>query len=371
MEKQDDESLGERLVSLTRDLVSIPGTEERPDDLRRALEWVGHHLDGVEGLRLEELESGGVASLLARPVGVEAPEVMMFGHVDVVHHADPRVYRTELREGCIVGPGAGDMKGTVAVMVELLRVLHRERPGVSVGLAITTDEERGGTLGTRALVEEHGLRCGVAVVPDGGSLDEIVVEEKGILHAELHARGSACHAARPWLGANALERLVESLDAIGRRFPPEEDEEHWYATCSVTRLGTDNRSFNRVPSRARATLDLRFPAPRTVAEIVGMLRGAVSEGVEVEPVIAAEPSLLSPDPEFLRCFEERLGRRPRTLREHGGSDARFLAAHRIPVIMNRPLCGRLHARDEWIEVGSMIEFFRLHHDYLRRRLGLA
>ena len=87
------------------------------------------------------------------------------------------------------------------------------------------------------------------------------------------------------------------------------------------------------------------------------------------PVISAEPSRLSPDPAYFAACEAILGRRPRELREHGGSDARFLAAHGIPVIMSRPDCGNLHSRQEWIGIDSMIQFFEIYRAYLAKRLG--
>lgn len=364
-----DSHLHERLIALTRDLVLIPGTEERPDDLRRAMDWLGNHLDTIPGLRVDRYESAGVPSLVAMPRDCREPDILMCGHLDVVHHADPGVYRSEVRDGRIVGPGSGDMKGTVAILLELLRAVQERLPGAPLALAVTGDEERGGEHGTRALFDEFGLDCALAIVPDGGSIDEIVVEEKGILHIELLSTGASCHSARPWLGRNALDQIVRSVDSLRLAFPPGRDEGHWYATCALTRLVAPNRSFNRVPAHATATLDIRFPAPALSEEILERVRGSVVDGVEVKLVIAAEPSVLSPDPAFLRTAEAELGRPLLPLREHGGSDARFIARRGIPVIMTRPVCGNLHAPDEWIDIDSMLGFHRIYGRYLLERLG--
>lgn len=361
--------LRDRLIALTRDLVLIPGTEERPDDLRRAMAWLGNHLEGIPGLKVMHFESAGVPSLVALPEGCEKPDVLMCGHVDVVHHTDPSVYRSEVKEGCIVGPGTGDMKGTVAILLELLRTVQDRLPGAPLALAVTGDEERGGEHGTRALFEEFGLDCDLAIVPDGGLIDEIVVEEKGILHVELHSTGASCHSARPWLGRNALDQIVRSVDALHAAFPKGDSKEHWYSTCSLTRLSAPNRSFNRIPAHATATLDLRFPAPDSIDSMLNRVRETVVEGVEVELVIGAEPSLLSPDPAFFQACETVLGRPLRSLREHGGSDARFIASRGIPVIMTRPVCGRLHAPDEWIDIASMLDFYRIYETYLMSRFN--
>jgi succinyl-diaminopimelate desuccinylase len=293
----------------------------------------------------------------------------MFGHVDVVHHADPDTYRSRLVNGRICGPGTGDMKGIVAILLELFRFFHLQSRGVPLALAITTDEELGGMNGTRALVEEHGLRCKVGLVPDGGSLEEVVVEEKGILHLHLEATGVACHAARPWLGHNALAQILAALERIGPLFPPRHAPDFWHCTCAVTSVSTPNRSINRVPSHASASLDIRYPHPVRAAELIDRVQQVLPAGVTARPVITAEPSRLSPDPAFFDACEAVLGRRPSELREHGGSDARFIAARGIPVIMSRPRCGNLHSEDEWIEIDSMVQFFEIYRRYLTQRFA--
>ena len=331
---------------------------------------MGNHLESLEGITVHLHESGGYPSLVALPVDHPHPDVLFCGHVDVVHHADPADYRSELSDGRIRGPGTGDMKGIVAILLELFRRVHLQSPGTPLGLAITTDEERGGEHGTRALIDDFGLRCNIAMVPDGGTIDEVVVEEKGILHLHLESTGRACHAARPWLGANALEQVMRAVDAVTDLFPPADDPGHWFATCAVTRIDTPNRSVNRIPSHAGANLDIRFPFPATSADLLARIRGILPEGVAAEPIIAGEPSRLSPDPAFLDACEQILGQRPRELREHGGSDARFLARQGIPVIMSRPLCGNLHSRSEWIDIDSMVTFHEIYRRYLETRFGL-
>ena len=365
----DTARLRERLVALTRDLVLIPGSEERPDELHRGLQWVRNHLEGLEGVSVSLYDSNGIPSLVAHPVGDTPIDVLFCAHIDVVHHPDSATYQSELRGHRIFGPGTGDMKGIVAILLELFRRFHLQTPGIPLGLAITADEERGGEHGTRALFEEFGLHCNVAMVPDGGSPEDIVVEEKGILHLRLESTGAACHAARPWLGHNALEQLTATIAAIQDRFPePNADLFHWHSSCAVTRIDTPNRSVNRVPSHASATIDVRFPSPETSADLLATIAECLTEGVTCEPIITAEPSLLSPDPAFFDACEEILGSRPKKRREHGGSDARFIAAQGIPVIMSRPLCDNLHSSREWIDIDSMITFYEIYRRYLNDRL---
>jgi succinyl-diaminopimelate desuccinylase len=90
--------------------------------------------------------------------------------------------------------------------------------------------------------------------------------------------------------------------------------------------------------------------------------------MELEVIICAEPTKVSPDPLFLTATEEITGKPVKLIREHGGSDARFICPYGIPVIMSRPLVGNLHAEDEWIDIGSMETLYRIYELYFQKKL---
>ena len=74
------------------------------------------------------------------------PDILLCGHLDVIDHPEADCFHSTIRDGRIYGPGAGDMKGQDAILVELFRTLHARYPGISLGLALTSDEERGGAI---------------------------------------------------------------------------------------------------------------------------------------------------------------------------------------------------------------------------------
>ncbi|MCB1232216.1 MAG: M20 family metallopeptidase [Verrucomicrobiae bacterium] len=372
----DRERLKDHIVQLTRDLVLIESTDARPEERRRCFQLIRNHLEEVPGIELRRLENHGYESLVVLPEGCEMPKVLFCGHLDVVEHPDPESYRSEIRDGRIYGPGAGDMKGQLAILVHVVRHLWREHPGLPVGLAITSDEERGGEQGVRFLVEEAGVSADIAVIPDGGSLNDVIVEEKGILHLSLSAEGVAAHAARPWLGDNALERLMRATQAIQREIfephrpaqvDPDDLDTHWFPTCSVTMIETANDSPNRIPESAEAVLDVRFPPPHTVESMLGAIRDCLEAGVTAAPIVSAEPTHLAPDASFVALTEEVTGQPARLVRASGGSDARFFFGKGIPVMLSRPRVGNLHGRDEWIDIASMLDYFEICRLYALER----
>lgn len=378
MSEHPDESLAALLTALTRDLILIRSTDALAAERARCFEFVRIQLEELEGVEIREYQRDGYASMLALPAGHEKPDVLLCGHLDVVDHGEADCYRSVVRDGRIIGPGAGDMKGGLAILIELFREQHHSRPGLSLGLAVTSDEECGGEHGVKFLVEELGLRAGQVIVPDGGSPNELTIEEKGIIHLRVRAVGHAAHAARPWLGDNALEKLIAGLERLGREFrqlrPADYESaggpaDHWFPSCAVTMLGSGNETANRVPSDAEAVLDVRFPPPADVAGVMETVRTCLGPDVQAEVIISAEPTHLAPDPEFVRATEEATGEPVRMVKSCGGSDARFFRAVGVPVNLSRPKVGELHSEEEWIEVDSMVKYYRICEEYLRRKVG--
>ncbi len=135
--------------------------------------------------------------------------------------------------------------GRLAIILELFRAMHARFPGRSLGLIITADEETGGDAGVRHLFDDVGIRCGVCLVPDGGSPNQIIVQEKGALHCHLRTTGRARYAARPWLADNPLERLMDRLTELRQHFGAMATvADHWHPTFSVTIARTSNRTTN-------------------------------------------------------------------------------------------------------------------------------
>ncbi len=367
---EETSALRQRLVQLTRDMILIPSTVDRPEEIERCMEFVIHHAETSEHVTVHRYREGGDPSTVFLPKNAATPMVLLLAHLDVVSLPPGTDYHSTLRDGRIFGPGSGDMKGELAILLEVFRVIHERHPGASLGLAVTSDEERGGAHGTRYLFEQVGLRCGTAIIPDSGSLNEIAVEEKGTLRIKILARGTAGHGSRPWLADNACERMIGTLGRIRAHFDTFKDnEKHWYPTCAVTVWETPNRVPNRIPASATVTLDVRFPPPHTVAQMSSSIRALLDEQLETQVLLATEATSMASDPLYLKVSEEITGRPARLISEHGGSDARYIAQYGIPVIMTRPYVGRLHAYEEWVDIASMETLYRIYERYIEKKLG--
>lgn len=360
----------ERLVALTRDLILIPTTASRPAEITRGFQLIKNHLEGLKRLKLEEHEDKGVPSLVALPRGIKKPAVLLCAHLDVIDYPSLAAFRSKIKDGRIYGAGAGDMKGALAVLLEIFRYFHRLYPGISLGLVVTSDEETGGASGIGFLIARKGLQAGLAFVPDGGSLDQITTHEKGILHLKIRCRGHFAHASRPWEGKNALLQLTENIIRIQHLFEKWQADraDHWHPTCVPTIMSTTNQVVNRIPDHAEGILDIRFPEPFSAAKMLKQVRRQLDPDIEIEPLVQAEPTALKPDPLYLEVAREVTRSKVIEIRDHGGSDARYFSARGIPVIISRPLVGNLHSEEEWIDIKSMVTFYRICEGYLFRKL---
>lgn len=361
-----ENSLRNVLLNLTRDLMLIQSDELHPENKKRCLQIARYRLESLEDVLLKDFDDEGHSSLVALPLGLAEPDVLIVTHLDVVTHEpddfpDPRV-----EDDRIIGPGAGDMKGIAAICIKVFEDLHRAHPGISLGMAITTDEETGGHHGARALIERLGLMAGVVLVPDGGGPNELSVAEKGIMHLQLHAVGHETHAARPSEGVNAVEILFQDALKIKRMVEGLEGEpKDWKPTCSVTGFHSPNQSVNILPAHAEAMIDIRFPPPHDAEKLLGDIQALLSEGITLSSSVSDNSSILNPDPVYEGCMEAVTGGKVKHVRNDGGSDARFFSRNGIRVNMSRPLVGNIHADDEWIDIPSMLDFYELYERYIR------
>ncbi|MFI5099197.1 MAG: M20/M25/M40 family metallo-hydrolase [Actinomycetes bacterium] len=206
---------------------------------REAAEYVAGKLAEV-GLEPEIYETGDRrANVIARIEGSDPARdaLLMHMHLDVVpaNAADWTVapLSGEVRDGCVWGRGAVDMKNMDAMTLAVVRQRLREgrRPERDVVLAFLADEEAGGSDGVYRLVEERrelfdGVSEGISEVggfsftvgPDS-RLYLIETAEKGLAWMRLTAKGRAGHGSMI-NEDNAVTALCEAVARLGRhRFP--------------------------------------------------------------------------------------------------------------------------------------------------------
>ncbi|HWO43687.1 MAG TPA: hypothetical protein VNO43_18005 [Candidatus Eisenbacteria bacterium] len=84
--------------------------------------------------------------------------------------------------------------------------------------------------------------------------------------------------------------------------------------------------------------------------------------VDMQVLFWAAPTLVSVDPSFLQAPRKSLAL---LMREHAGSDARFVCRYGIPVVMSRPFVGDPQTEHEWIDIASRENPLPIYDLYLK------
>ena len=239
----------------------------------------------LRGNPLLEVERIG-DNVVARTMGHHSTRLMVAGHLDTVpgDASDAVIVNDELR-----GVGACDMKGSLAVMLELA-----EQPlvrSVEVTWLFYAREEiarsESGLLEIAELRPEL-LRADVAILaePTGG-----VVEAgcQGTLRVGVELRGARAHTARPYTGINAIHRLASLVSHVARYEPRSvELDDVTFVEQLQTVSFEGGVAPNVVPDAARCVLNYRVAPDRSeneaLAWIVKFLGDFVEPGDSVEVI---------------------------------------------------------------------------------------
>jgi acetylornithine deacetylase/succinyl-diaminopimelate desuccinylase-like protein len=147
----------------------------------------------------------------------DGPVIALNAHGDVVAPGDGWTtdpYGGEVKEGWMYGRGVAVSKSDFATYAFALMALRDLRLPLcgAVELHFTYDEEVGGHLGPRWLLEQ-GLTKPDLVLSAGFSYS-VVTAHNGCLHLEVAVRGKSAHAARPDTGHDALAAATKALSAL-------------------------------------------------------------------------------------------------------------------------------------------------------------
>jgi succinyl-diaminopimelate desuccinylase len=162
-------------------------------------------------------------NIVGKIYGSTGKKILWLGHLDVVPEGKPEgwthpAYSGKITDdGWIWGRGTSDMKGACSAAMVAARILNEleEPPENSVEFWFTADEEIGGGEGARWLSESGRLKGDVCVIGDGNGggleLPSIDLGCKGGAGTTLIARGKTAHGSTPYLGDNAIEKLIKVI----------------------------------------------------------------------------------------------------------------------------------------------------------------
>lgn len=219
-------ALLERLVNQNSGTLNLPGVQAVGDMVRAELEPLGFDVAWID-MRA----TGRAGHLVATHTGNgRGKRILLIGHLDTVFEPDSPFQRFVRNGDTATGPGIGDDKGGVVIIVAALRAMHAAGTlrDADIKVVLTGDEESAGTplAAARADLVAAGKWADVALEYEGlivdGDRDHATIARRGVVDWELTATGLTGHSSGVFgeaLGYGANYELARILDGFRCELP--------------------------------------------------------------------------------------------------------------------------------------------------------
>lgn len=313
---------------------------------------------------LKIYKKNGVHSLYASTQATKRPKILLNGHIDVVP-APLSQRKLTSKNNRYYGRGVYDDLFATAIFLSVVEELKSNLGELDLAVMFSGDEELGGFNGTKYLAEQ-GIRPQLCIMPDAGEgFGDLNTGCRGIYNFDLEVKGASHHGSRPWDGDGAANKLIALLNELLNLTTNKPNAPF---TVVTTMLNAGD-SINKAPAAASAHIDIRYEQQSDLAIIKHELKrllikyeGSIQEiSTGAAFKLDLENQLVK---EFLRLYKDAAGNVTYS-KTTGSSDARFLAAQNIPVIMLRPLGGDLHGDNEWVDITEIQKVQNLIKQYLQ------
>lgn len=348
-------------LTLLKKLITFRTTADRIGELEAALTFIEKILK-PQGLWIQRLTLKGPNRpvMYACTKKIKRPEILIVPHLDVVEGEDDQ-FKPLVKGQKLFGRGACDCKNHVTVAIQTL--LYAAKKGKSVGVFFTTDEEIGGP--TTELLLSKGFNGKKVLMLDTDLA--IVHRQKGILNLKVVCRGKSGHGSMPWMGVNAIEKLLKAYGRIKKLFPATTAGNRWKETVNpgIIRGGD---VINKIADQAEMDLNIRLTETGDHRKVIKAIK-TIQEVDQVE-VLSYTPGY-SIDPrkkeirDFKKIIEQSLQTELRLESMHGATDAHNFAPYKsLVIISGTGSGGNFHGRDEWIQIPGLLRFEKALREYV-------
>jgi acetylornithine deacetylase len=279
--------------------------------------------------------------------------------------------------GRISGRGATDMKGSLSAALFALRAVREAgiTPACDVQFQGVSAEESGGLGTLRALSTEPTPVAAVVMEPTQGAISPAC---SGCVHFTTTVAGRAGHAAVPWTGVSALDKLIFTYQALQNLAAERQrSQDHplfgGYQDAAPLSVGVFSAGEWRstVPDRAHLIARLGVMPGESIAEVRDQIAAAVATAAEGDNWLREHPPVVSWDNAGFPGWETGLDTAlVQVMSAAGqevdgdvglsgvtyGSDAGHFASRGIPtVLFGAGSIGGAHCPDEHVEEDAVLQ----------------
>ncbi len=382
----DWESLLNDCVDFTQRLIQTPSMSHEEETI------AGLIAEEMRGLDFDEVWIDEIGNVCGRIYGQDRRKgaLVLNSHTDHVDPGDPALWPAppfsgEIVDGRILGRGACDIKGPLAVQVYSMAALKRmgERPQRDVVFTGVVQEEIGGA-GAVYWVENLDYPVALVVLGEPSS-NHISLGHRGILQMWLTFHGRSVHASVPEKGENPNYAMAAFLSRLAERKGELKSHELLGGTSvAPTIVEVDTKSVNVTPAWTRVLLDFRTAAesPNSLQSFVTDLAKdfphSLSDAWATDPNVPLQDSdeivygyYTPPDSPVvgsaLAAITDGMGWQPDLTSYNFATDGRHFVPYNLPIIGYSAAEEHLaHTIKESISIDMMADSLRGHVELLRQ-----
>lgn len=339
-----------RLVSLTKELMDIESVSRNEAELlgfiRKAL-----------SPDLEVAYDDGDVLLVTTERSADKKFVVIAGHTDTVPIEDN--FPSKQEGNVIYGRGASDMKGGLAVMIELANwIVGLPSSDFDYGFLFFAREELPSSDSALlpALEASEAIRSADFAILMEPSSNVVELGCSGNINLSLTYSGKATHSARPWNGDNAIHKAIRHLQeiALGEITDVIIDDLLFREVANITNI-EGGTAKNVIPAQARVSLNIRYAPNRKPQEIetewVSLMK---AEGVAVEVEGHAPPAPVVLNHDITQRLMNAGANGPAS--KQAWTNAADFAMFGVPAINFGPGDSKYaHSKDEQITTEALVE----------------
>jgi succinyl-diaminopimelate desuccinylase len=342
-----DQEPGRRLAERTLALVNIPSVSRAEAE---AMAYVR------AASPLKPVWSSDDVLFATSERRADRPLVLLAGHLDTVPAQDNLPGRIE--GDAVVGLGASDMKGGVAVMLELAEWALAAELELDLGFLFFVREELPAEESPvpeflQACREARAAELVVVLEPTDNDLHVGCV---GNLSAQLTFRGVSAHSARPWTGDNAIHKAASALAPLAELEPLDVEVDGLVFREVVSAVAIEGGiADNVVPDRCVARLNFRYAPGRSRAQAEARVR-ALAGDAELEILGNSPPAHVVVDRPLVTRLREAgsFGVQPK---QAWTPVAQFAEAGLDAVNLGPGATRYAHRADERVEIGELVRSY--------------
>lgn len=344
---------------------SVTGKEQK------LAEWIADYLEGLNvKVKWQKVERNRRNVYTICHFSDNGPFLTLNGHLDtipVVNGWDTNPFKAELCGNYLFGLGAWDMKGGLAILLEIFRVLILNEKYLkgSIAFSAVVDEEAH-SLGAKGLMLTEIANSNAIIIAEPWFGDEYrptFLGSTGKFLYEITAEGKAAHAFEPEKGINAIDDMVKVLNEL-ENLPFKKHPLFEKGNQCILKIEGGFKQYSLiVPEECKAIINRLTVPGESIEDVLNEVKKVIcNKNLDSKAKVRAiepfyEPYIISKEEliiqNFINSYQQILNKPPIFAYHRTITDANiFTGLKGIPTLVFGPKGGNIHKANEFIDISS-------------------